>query len=63
MENDELNKISYDRAMNLTAALQKGGIDPNAREGTNFLLAEIAVQLFVTNTMLNELLERKESEK
>ncbi len=59
MKNDERNKISYERAMNLTAALERGEMDPKTREATNFLLAEIAVQLFVGNTMLNELLEKE----
>ncbi len=59
MKDDRRNKISYERAMNLTTALQRGEIDPKTREATNFLLAEIAVQLFVANTMLNELLEKE----
>lgn len=59
MENAKRNKISYDRAMNLTIAMEKGGFNAESREATNFLLAEIAVQLFVNNTMLNELLEKE----
>lgn len=61
MKDDERNKISYERAVNLTAALENGGMDPETREATNFLLAEIAVQLFVNNTMLNELLEKEDA--
>ncbi len=59
MKDDERNKISYERAMNLTVALEKGGLDVKTRSATNFLLAEIAVQLFVNNTILNELLEKE----
>lgn len=59
MKDDERNKMSYKRAMNLTIAMEKGGFNVETREATNFLLAEIAVQLFVNNTMLNESLEKE----